>query len=109
MVVARATKLAIGRSASTIAYESTVKVSGVLRDSTTGTGASGRRVALFGRERQVLALVADGKDNQTIADALHLSARTVERHPSHCDAKLGLAGLTARAGAAARFAALPSR
>lgn len=61
------------------------------------------------REQQVLALVADGKDNQTIADALNLSVRTVERHLPHCYTKLGLTGRTARAGAAARFAALAGR
>lgn len=64
---------------------------------------------LSSREQQVLALVADGKDNQTIADALNLSVRTVERHLSHCYTKLGLTGRTARAGAAARFAALADR
>jgi pimeloyl-ACP methyl ester carboxylesterase/DNA-binding CsgD family transcriptional regulator len=64
---------------------------------------------LSGREQQVLALVAEGKDNQTIADALNLSVRTVERHLTHCYTKLGLSGRTARAGAAARFAALAGR
>ena len=50
---------------------------------------------LAAREQQVLSLVADVKDNQTIAAALDLSVRTVERHLSHCYTKLGLAGRSA--------------
>jgi pimeloyl-ACP methyl ester carboxylesterase/DNA-binding CsgD family transcriptional regulator len=60
--------------------------------------------ALTDRERHVLALVADGHDNASIASALHLSVRTVERHLSNCYVKLGLTGKAARAAAAARFA-----
>lgn len=56
------------------------------------------------REKQILALVADGRDNESIATALHLSIRTIERHLSNCYFKLGLTGKAARAAAAARFA-----
>lgn len=59
---------------------------------------------LSAREREVLALVAAGRDNEAIAAELHLSIRTVERHLSNCYAKLGLAGRSARAAAAAAFA-----
>ena len=60
--------------------------------------------SLTGRERAVLALVAEGLDNELIADRLALSARTVERHLSNIYLKLGVSGKAARAAAAARFA-----
>jgi DNA-binding NarL/FixJ family response regulator len=53
------------------------------------------------REREILALVADGRDNAQIAARLVLSQRTVERHVSNIYLKLGLEGRTARAAAVA--------
>jgi DNA-binding CsgD family transcriptional regulator len=53
------------------------------------------------REREILALVADGRDNSEIAEGLVLSQRTVERHVSNIYLKLGLEGRTARAAAVA--------
>ena len=53
------------------------------------------------REQEILALVAEGRDNGEIADALVLSQRTVERHVSNIYLKLGLEGRTARAAAVA--------
>lgn len=61
-------------------------------------------VTLTSRERQVLALVAEGRDNDYIAGAFQLSARTIERHLSNSYSKLRLTGKAARAAAAARFA-----
>lgn len=55
------------------------------------------------RELEVLALAADGLDNEEIAARLYLSVRTVERHLSNIYAKLRLSGKAARAAAAARF------
>ncbi len=52
------------------------------------------------REREVLDLVADGRSNDEIAAALHLSVRTVERHLQNCYTKLGVHGQSARAAAA---------
>jgi DNA-binding NarL/FixJ family response regulator len=42
------------------------------------------------RERQVLALMAEGRSNQAIRDRLVLSPKTVEAHVKHIFAKLGL-------------------
>ena len=53
------------------------------------------------REREVLALVADGRTNRDIADTLYIEARTVEKHVEHIRAKLGA---RSRAEAAARWA-----
>jgi DNA-binding CsgD family transcriptional regulator len=56
---------------------------------------------LSGREREVLSHVADGRTNREIADALHIEARTVEKHVEHIRTKLGA---RSRAEAAARWA-----
>lgn len=42
------------------------------------------------REREVLALMAEGRSNQGIGDRLHLSAKTVETHVGAIMAKLDL-------------------
>ena len=51
-----------------------------------GPGAAG----LTGREVEVLRLIAGGKTNKAIADALFISEKTVARHVSNILAKLGL-------------------
>jgi len=58
---------------------------------------------LSARERDVMALVAQGRSNEEIAEQLFLSVRTVERHLSNIYAKLRISGKAARAAAAARF------
>jgi DNA-binding NarL/FixJ family response regulator len=45
---------------------------------------------LTGREREVLGLIAEGRSNQGIADALVVTPATVERHISSIFTKLGL-------------------
>jgi len=66
----------------------------------TTTGGS---VAASEREVEVLRLVAAGRSNAEIAEALSISVRTVERHLTNLYAKLGLLGRSARAAAAARL------
>jgi pimeloyl-ACP methyl ester carboxylesterase/DNA-binding CsgD family transcriptional regulator len=53
------------------------------------------------REREVLNLVAAGRDNREIAEQLTLSVRTVERHLQTIYRKLDLAGSAQRTAAAA--------
>jgi len=45
---------------------------------------------LTGREREVLALIAEGRSNHGISEVLVLSPKTVEAHVGHILAKLGL-------------------
>jgi DNA-binding NarL/FixJ family response regulator/signal transduction histidine kinase len=52
---------------------------------------SGRLNKLSDREREVLALMAEGMSNVRIAESLALSGKTVERHVGHIFDKLGLA------------------
>ena len=61
---------------------------------------------LTSRELEVLELVATGLTNEAIAQRLHLSVRTVERHLSNVYVKLNLSGKAGRAAAAAAFAGL---
>ena len=46
---------------------------------------------LSGREREVLALLAEGRSNASISAKLFLSPKTVEAHVGHVFTKLGLA------------------
>jgi serine/threonine-protein kinase len=45
---------------------------------------------LTGREREVLALIAEGRSNQAIADTLVVTPRAVEKHITNIFEKLGL-------------------
>ncbi len=58
------------------------------------------RGILSNREREVLALLAQGRSNEEIAASLVLSVRTVERHVANTYRKLRLSGRSARAAAA---------
>jgi pimeloyl-ACP methyl ester carboxylesterase/DNA-binding CsgD family transcriptional regulator len=62
--------------------------------------------ALSARELQVMQLVSEGLTNESIADLLGLSVRTVERHLTNAYAKLRVSGKAGRAAAAALFVQL---
>lgn len=53
------------------------------------SGRPGAGDTLTPREREILQLVAEGHPNQSIADQLFLSVKTVEAHKAHIMAKLG--------------------
>ena len=55
-----------------------------------GSGISARSsIELTDRQRQILQLIAEGRQNKEIADILHVSVKTVEFHRSRLSAKLG--------------------
>jgi DNA-binding NarL/FixJ family response regulator len=55
-----------------------------------GGGGNGALQRLTAREREVLALVAEGLSNQAIADRLDIALRSTEKHVSAIFTKLGL-------------------
>jgi DNA-binding NarL/FixJ family response regulator len=61
--------------------------------------------ALTGREREVLALLADGRSNREIARLLRVSEKTVKTHVSSVLGKLGVADRTQAAVLAVRHSA----
>jgi len=55
-----------------------------------GHGEGSDLEALTGREREILALMAEGRSNQAICERLFLSPKTVETHVGAIFSKLGL-------------------
>jgi ATP/maltotriose-dependent transcriptional regulator MalT len=68
-----------------------------------------RPQGLTEREGEVLALVAAGSTNRQIADELHLSQKTVERHISNIFGKLQVTSRTAAARVAFEHGVTPPR
>lgn len=80
------------------------EVSAFLAEDRSGSVRTGSSLtSLSPREREVLALCADGRTNDEIAAALTLSPRTIERHLSNLYGKLGVSGSAARAAAVGRY------
>jgi len=59
-------------------------------DGLVGAGGGSDRRGLTDREREVLALVANGSSNRQVADLLSISEHTVARHVSNIFGKLGV-------------------
>ncbi len=59
-----------------------------MRAVTLDQGAERIRAELSERELEVLRLIANGKDNSQIAEALHISPKTVKNHISNILMKL---------------------
>ncbi len=72
----------------TVASGGSVVDSEVVSALVAGRVSSNALESLSERERDVLALMAEGRSNQAIASALHLSLRTVETHIGHIMSKL---------------------
>jgi DNA-binding CsgD family transcriptional regulator len=72
---------------------------------TTAPGAPmpGEQLGLTPREAEVLALVAAGRSNRQIAQALFISPKTASVHVSNILAKLGVAGRVEAAAVAHRL------
>lgn len=63
-----------------------------------------RALGISARETDVLELLADARSTRSIAETLHVSPKTVERHIANLATKLGLEGRTAVVAFAARSA-----
>ncbi|WP_328522209.1 helix-turn-helix transcriptional regulator [Kribbella sp. NBC_00359] len=79
-----------------------------LNDAVTEHGAKQDRAAgddygLTDRERDVLALLADGKTNREIGAALYMSQKTASVHVTHILAKLGVRSRVQAAAIAVRL------
>jgi DNA-binding CsgD family transcriptional regulator/tetratricopeptide (TPR) repeat protein len=74
------------------------------------TGSSaGAALGLTPRELEVLALVAEGRSNRQVGDALFISAKTASVHVSNILAKLGVASRVEAAAVAHRLGLLGER
>jgi DNA-binding CsgD family transcriptional regulator/tetratricopeptide (TPR) repeat protein len=63
----------------------------------------GEELGLTAREREVLALLADGRTNRQIAGMLYISHKTASAHVSHILAKLGVSNRSEAAAVAHRL------
>ena len=68
-----------------------------------GTKEDDRLAGLTPQERRILDLIADGRTNRQIADAMFLAEKTVKNYVSNLLAKLGMERRTQAATYAARL------
>ena len=68
-----------------------------------GTQPDDRLAALTAQERRVLDLIADGRTNRQIADAMFLAEKTIKNYVSNLLGKLGMERRTQAATYAARI------
>jgi DNA-binding CsgD family transcriptional regulator len=66
-----------------------------------------RGLGLTRREAEVLALIALGRSNAQVAEALTISPLRVKRHAENIYSKLGVSGRSAAAAVAQRYASYP--
>ena len=78
-------------------------------DDTPPAAAAVESLGLTARELEVLALVAEGRSNRQVADALFISAKTASVHVSNILAKLGVASRVEAAAVAHRLGLLDGR
>ncbi len=76
---------------SRVAHGGTVLDPEVVRQMLGASRRADSLAALTGREREVLALIAEGRSNTAIAEALVITGGVVEKHIASIFAKLGLA------------------
>ena len=96
-------RAALGEPAFTAAWASgKAGPRAALLDEALAVAAAMRPVGLSAREVEVLRLLAAGKSNPEIAEALVLSVHTVIRHANHIFAKLGVSNRTEAAAYAHR-------
>jgi LuxR family maltose regulon positive regulatory protein len=74
----------------------------------TGSEAAGLVEQLTRREREVLALIAAGDSNQTIAEKLFITVRTVKKHTSNIYGKLDASSRTQAVARARELGLLPT-
>ena len=72
-------------------------------------GGPAAALGLTDREVEVLALLAVGRTNRAIGEALFISAKTASAHVSRIFAKLGVANRAEAAGVAYRLGLVPDR
>jgi DNA-binding CsgD family transcriptional regulator len=63
----------------------------------------GEKFGLTARELEVWRLIAEGRSNQEVADALFISPRTAQTHTTHLLAKLGVTSRNAATALAHRL------
>ncbi len=95
------------RGETVLAPELAVRVAGAMRSDSADRELSRRIDALTERQRQVLALLAEGRSNREIANALFVSEGTVKNHVTQILQTLGVHDRTRLAVLIARRGGVP--